>query len=240
MSYAVLTDTVKVVQRTLVFPMSVEDINNESINKMKGAFTLQLNTLLGNSQATLDQLEEHGFLEIEEGMPMIVQDIPDNEDYFDEHMEEREPIQEADETNPVDYDKYVAARVQIPVGDSMMFGTVKKRKRNAEGNLIGITNPNPILDTAMYEVEFKDGRVEAFHANQIADAIYARLDDDGYTLHEIDDIIDHKTDGKAIRADDGFVMLRGRRVPKRTTKGWKLCVQWKNGARDDMERFERH
>jgi hypothetical protein len=79
----------------------------------------------------------------------------------------------------------------------------------------------------MYEVEFEDGRVEAFHTNQIADVIYARIDDDGYTLHEIDDIIDHKTDGKAIGADDGFVMLRGRRVPKRTTKGWKLCVQWK-------------
>jgi hypothetical protein len=55
-------------------------------------------------------------------------------------------------------------------------------------------------------------------------AIYARVDDDGYTMFEMDDIVDHKKDGKAIRADDGFVMLRGRRIPKRTTKGWKLCI----------------
>jgi hypothetical protein len=77
------------------------------------------------------------------------------------------------------YDKYVAARVQIPVGDSMIFGTVTKRKRNAEGNLIYHTNHNPILDTALYEVEFEDGTVEAFHANQIADAIYTRVHHDG-------------------------------------------------------------
>jgi hypothetical protein len=44
-----------------------------------------------------------------------------------------------------------------------------------------------LLDTALYEVEFEDGRVEAFHANQIADSFYARVDDEGYTVFEVDD-----------------------------------------------------
>jgi hypothetical protein len=107
---------------------------------------------------------------------------------------------------------------------------VKKRRRDAEGSLTERTNHNPILDTALYEVEFKDGRVKAFHANMIADSIYAIVDDNGYTVFELDDIVDHKRDGKAIRADDGFVMLRGRRIPERTTKGWQLFIQWKDGS----------
>lgn len=111
---------------------------------MKEAFTLKLNTKVGNKQATLDQLEQNGFLKVEKGMPMVVEDFPDNKDYFDDDMESLTPIPETDETNPVDYDIYVA-RVQIPVGDSMMFGTVKNRKRDTEDNLIGQTSHNPIL-----------------------------------------------------------------------------------------------
>jgi hypothetical protein len=228
--YAVLTDTVQVVHRTSVFPMSVEDMNNESIDEMKTQFTEKLNRKLGDKKSTLTELERNGFLAVEEGMPNIMENVPKHEQYLDDDMEPVTPIPEADETNPVDYDKYVAMKVQIPVGDSMMFGTVKNRKRDTEGNLIGRTNQNPILDTALYEVEFEDGKVEAYHANQIADAIYARVDDDGNTVTEIDEIVDHKKDGKAIRTDDGFVMLRGRRIPKRTTKGWQLCVQWKDGS----------
>ena len=228
--YAVLTDTVQVVHRTSVFPMSTEDANNESIGEMKAEFTRKLNAKLGDRIATLDQLEQNGSLAIEEGMPSMIEDVPKHELYSDDDMAELAPLQEADETSPVDYDKYIATKVQIPVGDKMMFGTVRNRKRDAEGNYVGHTNQNPILDTALYEVEFEDGAVEPFYANQIADAIYARVDDDGYTMFEVDDIVDHKRDGTAIRADDGFTMLRGRRIPKRTTKGWQLCIQWKDGS----------
>jgi hypothetical protein len=186
---------------------------------MKEAFTLKLNTKVGNKQATLDQLEQNGFLKVEKGMPMVVEDFPDNKDYFDDDMESLTPIPETDETNPVDYDIYVA-RVQIPVGDSMMFGTVKNRKRDTEDNLIGQTSHNPILDTALYEVELQDGRVKVYHANQIVDSIYARVHyNHGYMLYKMDDIVDDKRDGTAISADDGFVMLRARKARKRTRRG---------------------
>jgi hypothetical protein len=113
-------------------------------------------------------------------MPVVVEDVPKHEQYFDEDMEPLAPttIPEADETNTVlDYDKNIlAAKVH---GNS--------RRDVEEGNLIGRTNQqNPILDTALYEEEFKDDRVEAFHANQITDSIYARVDDDGYTVFEVE------------------------------------------------------
>jgi hypothetical protein len=45
------------------------------------------------------------------------------------------------------------------------------------------------------------------------------VDDEGYVYGEMKEIIDHRKDGTALHIDDGYVMLRGKRVPKRTTKG---------------------
>ena len=47
-------------------------------------------------------------------------------------------------------------------------------------------------------------------------------------LHEI---TDHATDGKAVTKDDGYsTSSNGNRVPKVTTKGWKLLCHWKDGS----------
>ncbi|KAI2506538.1 Reverse transcriptase (RNA-dependent DNA polymerase) [Fragilaria crotonensis] len=38
---------------------------------------------------------------------------------------------------------------------------------------------------------------------------------------------------RALRTDNGYVTTkRGRRVPKKTTKGWKILCQWKDGSTD--------
>ena len=104
---------------------------------------------------------------------------------------------------------YVAAQDVFPKGDSTVYGKVARRKRDADGNLIGRSNRNPILDTSIYEVEFDDGRTEAFAANAIAEHLYAQVDDQGFQYLLIDEIIDHKKDGSAVAADDGFVFVSG-------------------------------
>ena len=112
--------------------------------------------------------------------------------------------------------------------EMLQRGFARGRKRDVNGNRIGHYHENTILDIALYEVEFEDGHVEALHANQIAEAVYASVDEEGFSYHELREIVDHKSDGTAVHVDDGYVMLRGKQVPKRTTKGWKLCVQWKD------------
>ena len=67
--------------------------------------------------------------------------------------------------------------IQIP--DSP--GRVVRRARDSAGELIGKTNPNPLLDTSEYEVQFEDGAVERYHANIIAEHIYSRVDSEGNT-----------------------------------------------------------
>jgi hypothetical protein len=47
----------------------------------------------------------------------------------------------------------------------------------------------------------------------------------------MDELIDHMQDGSAIAADDIYVTTKnGKKHMRRTTKGWKLCVLWKDGS----------
>jgi hypothetical protein len=41
--------------------------------------------------------------------------------------------------------------------------------------------------------------------------------------------VDHKKDGHAVEIADGFVQNGSNRHKRITTKGWKLCVEWKDG-----------
>ena len=112
----------------------------------------------------------------------------------------------------------------------MAYGTVLKRSRGADGELVGNSNPNPLLDTATYEVKFDDGEVDTYTANIIAEHIYSQVDDDGYNYFVFDEIIDHRSDETALFGDDAKYDKGGQKVFKRTTKGWELCVRWKDGS----------
>ena len=95
------------------------------------------------------------------------------------------------------FDKLISARVCIPQGDKMAYGTVARRKRDADGNLIGTSHKNPIEDTSQYEIQFDTGEVETYTANQIAKHVYAIADTEGYSAFVMKDIIDHKKDDTA-------------------------------------------
>jgi hypothetical protein len=72
-----------------------------------------------------------------------------------------------------------------------------------------------------------------YHANVIAENIFAQCDDAGRRQAILDEIIDHKRDGRALRIDNGYLTTkRGRRIPKNTTKGWKILCRWKDGSSD--------
>ena len=96
--------------------------------------------------------------------------------------------------------------------------------------LRGTANRNPILDTRTYEVEFPDGSVSEYAANTIAENMWAQCDLDGNQHLLLDAIIDYKTDGHAIKVADMYTVIKGRKHIRKTTKGWHLCVRWKDGS----------
>ena len=106
-----------------------------------------------------------------------------------------------------------------------------ERKRDHEGNVIGRSNANPILDTREHEVKFEDGDVTELTANAIAESMYAMCDKNGDHILLFDAIVDHKKNEKAMtRTEQKFVDSRGKQQYKRSTKGWEVCVRWKNGS----------
>jgi len=77
--------------------------------------------------------------------------------------------------SPQTYHRLLAADVSINVGNIIWTGKVTGYKRDASGNLIGQTDPNPLLNTRMYQVQFSDGTIQDYSANYIAEAISLEL-----------------------------------------------------------------
>ena len=72
---------------------------------------------------------------------------------------------------------------------------------------------------------------ETFTANIIAENLYSQVNSEGNSYSILNEIVDHKSDGTAVLKDDGYkVTKEGLEHPKRTTRGWKLLVTWKDGT----------
>jgi hypothetical protein len=111
-------------------------------------------------------------------------DVPafmfDEDDEF-EPMEPEAAMPEADDVKfTVDaFDKYIGAEVGVSKGGDQLLGTVLRRKRDAQGNPVGVSDNNPFLDTRRFEVELSDGSIEEYDANTIAESMYSQVDDEG-------------------------------------------------------------
>ena len=85
----------------------------------------------------------------------------------------------------------------------------------------------------MYDVEFADGGVEAVTANIIAENILSQVDEEGQRQLMLDKIVDHRTTKEAIPKSEGtYETTYGTTRKKRTTRGWEICVRWKDGSHE--------
>ena len=143
-------------------------------------------------------------------------------------------LKDADETfTPDIYVMYLNMELAIPQGDSLepRLARVTKRLKDANGLPIGLANENPILDTRMDEVEYLDGERMSLAANNIAENLFAQIDDDGNHQVLMDEIIGHRSNEHAIKQQDTFIVTKtGTKRRKETTKGWELLIQWKDGG----------
>ena len=146
---------------------------------------------------------------------------------------------DADETEAIDEpvqpsavtDKLIQAEVQLPHNDEMVTGTVIGIATDSDGTAKGRESDHPLLDTQVYDVMFPDGTIKPYAANIIAENMYAQVDTDGHHNLLIDEIIDHKTDEKALTKENMYVtMPSGAKKMKKSCDGWYLQVQWKDGS----------
>ena len=69
--------------------------------------------------------------------------------------------------------------VMLTIGNTYARGKVVGIRIDADGNSVGRTNNNPILDTRKYRDEVDNGEVSKLTGNFIAKSVYAACDDSG-------------------------------------------------------------
>jgi hypothetical protein len=60
--------------------------------------------------------------------------------------------------------------------------------------------------------------------------MYAQCDIEGRKYNLMEGIIDHKYDGHAAAPDDMYIKHGRNKKVRKKTKGWHLCVEWKDGT----------
>ena len=122
--------------------------------------------------------------------------------------------------------------VSLQHQDTMQTGKVKRRTLGLDGRTIGKYHDSPIMNSMLYDVEFPDGQVKEYTANVIADNIFAQVDNDGFSTTNLLSIVDYRRDVLAIPMAKKYITIQsGQKQLRKTTKGWKLLVQWGDGSK---------
>ena len=110
---------------------------------------------------------------------------------------------------------------------------VKRKKPDNDGKTIDIEHRNSLTDMRAYEVEFIDGTTETLTANIITENLITQVDEEGHRKLLLEDIINYVRNSDAVHRDDTFFdTITGMRQRKVTTKGWEICVRWKDVSTD--------
>lgn len=216
MASKILAPTGRVLVRSSVFPITPEESILPSVQEKVKEYSEQLKNALGERIKAMTMEPED-----KEDEDIIT---PDFEPYQDETQVDIS-MPEADDMDDETFDKFISARVMLPGPDGLLQkATVKRRKCDDDGNYLGVAKKNPLLSTAVYDVDFEDGTSGAYAANIIAENIFQQVDDEGREHLLLDHILDHYED-KRISAKPHDKCLN-----RRTTKGWKFTVQWRDGS----------
>jgi len=115
------------------------------------------------------------------------------------------------EVTPEMGDNYIGAEIMTPRGGILSRGQVIRQKQDGQGNPVGRSHINPVLDTRSYIVQFDDNDQTELTANLITELMYAQCDPDGNQYLLLADIVDHWSMDNAIKlADQKVVCANGR------------------------------
>ena len=132
-------------------------------------------------------------------------------------------------------DQWINAELSLPQGEEMRNAKVIGRSKDSDGEVIGTYDENPFLNTIIYDVEFPDGEIKEYAANVIAENMYSQVDSEGHRYQLLAGVIDHRKNGNAVEMADLYTTTRsGKRRMRKTTSGWDLLVEWKDGSQEWM------
>jgi hypothetical protein len=80
----------------------------------------------------------------------------------------------------------------------------------------------------LYEVRFEDDSSKEYAANAIAENLYSQVDPKGNKFLLLNEIVEYRKKANAILREDMYLDA-AKHQPQRTTQGWDLLIQWKDG-----------
>jgi hypothetical protein len=225
MTYWIMTQSGQVIARSMVQHVTTSDLSNTAVREAIENFDNAVNQRLAKENHVNIDL---GVFYIEdEDVNDALNDgnIPTDDEYGDMIIEPRPDV------DVETYDQYLNAEFVVNRDGEPVRARVNKCARTEAGSLIGNAHTNPLFDTREYECVFDDGNVERYTANIIAENLYSQCDSEGRSFLVLQEIVDHSKDNSALSIADGFTeSFNGNRVPKKTTRGWKLLCQWRDGS----------
>ena len=226
----------KVVTRSTVNALSSSELISSDVKRKQSEFTESMEAVIGNHTKAFNT---HITSDYDHQRPF--DSIFDDDILNDENIEPIDPSHvkpDVDEMfSPRDSpvaekkDEHIGVSLDLPFQGEMQRGKVVARKRSHDGNLIGTSNENPVLDSRIYTVDFGDGEYSDYSTNVLMENLYAQVDDEGNQFNIFDGIISHQKLNSAINTEDGFYANKfGIKKRVITTKGWKVKVLWKDGT----------
>jgi chromatin remodeling complex protein RSC6 len=125
MCYNILKETGKVVQRSTVRALTKAEWESDVEKAARTRFDKSIEKKLGPSAKPSDFADD------------LDAETPEYETYSNDLGGSEQRMPEADDYNADAFDKYLGAETLLALGDSMLQGIVKTRKRDADGNPIG-------------------------------------------------------------------------------------------------------
>lgn len=239
MVYFVMNSNGKVIARSTVVPLEEADYSvTTTKQRMADLDNTIVNTLGDYKNATNVAKSDVPDMDKDDIEAQLIFCFDLDQDVFHDQLTSSDTSNpEYDDAPTMDveseeFDKFLGVHIEIPSadGEGKVLAKVKERKRDINGELIGSSHPNPILNTAVYKVESPDGTIGEYTANVIAENIYQQVDDDGFNYDLLFDIVDYRKDESAVKRENGYYTTpTGGKRKVITTKGWHLQVKWENG-----------
>ena len=173
MSYWILTPAGKVISCTMVQRPTYHEKQTDEWKRQMELYTTYIDDRLSDSNFDLVDIMMNKHPHNRLPMQLDNMDAEFTEEFQKVIDNENVPHAIDDIKQDLTSDNYLHMSLNLPRGfdDSLEHAVVKRRVVNVEGNPIGIANPNPLLDTRQYEVEYDDGTQETLSANVIAENI---------------------------------------------------------------------
>jgi Reverse transcriptase (RNA-dependent DNA polymerase) len=226
MNYWILKSNGYVIARSTVRPLTTEEQRSEEEETAKKDFMIRLTNIVGEFDPDLIHTSEYG---VNDDMDDPIPITEEDDDNSQPNVTELDLIKDDIAQGP---EPLMNAEVYLPHGDRYEIARVIGRKRKLDGLFVGRKHQNPILDSRVFVVEFPNGDQKDIAYNLLAEHLFSQVDSEGNQYRLFKEIINHRKTKLAVdKADQYRIDKRsGKSEKKKTTAGWDLEVEWRDGT----------